>query len=112
MMDFTWATQNTKKFPPPHEFPQARRRHGIGFGEHFERGSPRLRYSIVKCRPMSGLGQKQTCAVRQPKSALPPIATLTAFFGSSAFGNSGHLRSKADVIGYNLATSVVCFRVG
>jgi hypothetical protein len=34
---------------------------------------------------MSALGQKQTCAVHQPMSALPPIATLIAFFGMSAY---------------------------
>jgi hypothetical protein len=71
----------------------------------------RLRQLSIQMTDVA-LGQKQTFAAHQPKSALPPIATLTAFFGSSAFGNSGHLRSKADVIGYNLATSVVCFRVG
>jgi hypothetical protein len=32
---------------------------------------------------MSALGQKQTCAMHQPMSALPPIATLIAFFGLS-----------------------------
>ncbi len=29
---------------------------------------------------MSALAQKQTCAVHQPMSALPPIATLIAHF--------------------------------
>jgi hypothetical protein len=33
---------------------------------------------------MSALGQKQTFAVHQPMSALPPIATSNAFFGMSA----------------------------
>ena len=33
---------------------------------------------------MSALGQKQTFAVHQPMSALPPIATLIAHFGISA----------------------------
>jgi len=33
---------------------------------------------------MSALGQKQTCAVRRPMSALAPIATSIAFFGMSA----------------------------
>ena len=32
----------------------------------------------------SALGQKQTFAVHQPMSALPPIATLIAYFGMSA----------------------------
>src|SRR5262245_40763427 len=35
---------------------------------------------------MSALGQKQTCTLHQPMSALPPIATSTAFFGMSALG--------------------------
>jgi hypothetical protein len=30
---------------------------------------------------MSALGQKQTCAPQKAMSALPPIATLIAFFG-------------------------------
>jgi hypothetical protein len=33
---------------------------------------------------MSALGQKQTCAVQNGMSALPPIATSIAFFGMSA----------------------------
>jgi hypothetical protein len=33
---------------------------------------------------MSALGQKQTCAVQNVMSALPPIATLIAKFGMSA----------------------------
>src|SRR5262245_58993055 len=35
---------------------------------------------------MSALGQKQTCAVQNAMSALPPIATSIAFFGLSALG--------------------------
>jgi len=35
---------------------------------------------------MSALGQKQTFALHQPMSALPPIATSIAFFGMSALG--------------------------
>src|SRR5262249_22636032 len=35
---------------------------------------------------MSALGQKQTFALHQPMSALPPIATSIAFFGMSAMG--------------------------
>jgi hypothetical protein len=47
---------------------------------------------------MSALGQKQTCAVHQPMSALPPIATLIAFFGMSAYHSpqSGHGLSDRD----------------
>jgi len=36
---------------------------------------------------MSALGQKQTFALHQPMSALPPIATSIAFFGMSALGH-------------------------
>src|SRR5262245_16664661 len=36
--------------------------------------------------PMSALGQKQTFALHQSMSALPPIATSIAFFGMSALG--------------------------
>ena len=35
---------------------------------------------------MSALGQKQTYAVHQPMSALPPIATSIAFFSMCALG--------------------------
>src|SRR5262249_962691 len=35
---------------------------------------------------MSALGQKQTYAVQNGMSALPPIATSIAFFGMSALG--------------------------
>jgi hypothetical protein len=39
---------------------------------------------------MSALGQKQTFALQNVMSALPPIATSIAFFGVSALGQSGH----------------------
>jgi hypothetical protein len=39
---------------------------------------------------MSALGQKQTYAVQKGVSALPPIATLIAYFGMSARGQCGH----------------------
>src|SRR5262245_22163850 len=35
---------------------------------------------------ITALGQKQTFALHQPMSALPPIATSIAFFGMSALG--------------------------
>jgi hypothetical protein len=35
---------------------------------------------------MSALGHKQTCAVQNRMSALPPIATLIAFSAMSAWG--------------------------
>jgi hypothetical protein len=37
---------------------------------------------------MSALGQKQTFAVQQPMSALPPITTSIAFFAMSALALS------------------------
>ena len=33
---------------------------------------------------MSALGQKQTCALQNGMSALPPIATSIAYFGMAA----------------------------
>src|SRR5262245_47226415 len=42
---------------------------------------------------MSALGQKQTFAVQDGMSALPPIATSIAFFGMSALG---HKRTSLD----------------
>ena len=42
-----------------------------------------------RTRPMSALGQKQTFAVHQPMSALPPKATLNAFLRMSAKASSG-----------------------
>jgi len=35
---------------------------------------------------MSALGQKQTCAPQKAMSALPPTATLNAFFCNVRFG--------------------------
>src|SRR5262249_13651341 len=46
------------------------------------------------CRfPMSALGQKQTCAVHQPMSALPLIATSADVFQMSAKGPEADVRS-------------------
>src|SRR5262245_49852155 len=41
---------------------------------------------IVGSQTMSALGQKQTFALHQHMSALPPIATSIAFFDMSALG--------------------------
>jgi hypothetical protein len=40
---------------------------------------------------MSALGQKRTCAAHKLISALPPIATLIAFFGMSVLGQKAYL---------------------
>src|SRR6476620_5834921 len=40
---------------------------------------------------MSALGQKRTCAAHKLMSALPPIATLIAFFGMSVLGQKAYL---------------------
>jgi cation transporter-like permease len=59
---------------------------------------------------MSALGQKQTCAVHQPMSALPPIATLIAFFGMSAYHSpqSGHGLSEM-VLTFALMVASILF---
>ena len=44
---------------------------------------------------MSALGHWRTCALHQPMFALPPIATLAAFFGMSALGQKRRLRGLA-----------------
>src|SRR5262245_19580357 len=49
---------------------------------------------------MSGLVQKQTCAVHQSMSALPPITTLIALFGVSALGQSRPLHCKRTCLLY------------
>jgi hypothetical protein len=53
---------------------------------------------------MSALGQKQTFAVHQPMSALPPIATSIAFFGVSALNQSGHSRRSFNQLGEKLVS--------
>src|SRR5262245_17405487 len=45
---------------------------------------------------MSALGQKQTFALHPPMSALPPIATLIAFFGVSPLGQKRTFRHSLD----------------
>jgi len=56
---------------------------------------------------MSALGQKQTCAVQNVMSALPPIATSIAFFGMSALGPIAELVSSvtmaSDAVGVRTA---------
>src|SRR6516165_3127155 len=55
------------------------------------RAGPYLKYSReLASVATSALGQKQTCAVQEPMSALPPIATSIAVFGMSALAKSGH----------------------
>jgi hypothetical protein len=44
---------------------------------------------FVNVNSMSALGQKQTCAVHYPMSALPPIATLIAVSPMSLRAISG-----------------------
>jgi hypothetical protein len=51
---------------------------------------------------MSALGQKQTFAVHQSMSALPPIATSIASFGMSALGLAG-IEDDYDRSGSNAA---------
>src|SRR5262245_8877215 len=58
-------------------------------------GSTSKNVSLIPCISediggSSALGQKQTFALHQAMSALPPIATSIAFFGMSAWTNSGH----------------------
>src|SRR5262249_2200307 len=43
---------------------------------------------------MSALGHKRTFAPHYPMSALPPIATLIAHFGSSLWAKSRHRRPQ------------------
>jgi len=40
--------------------------------------------------PMSALGQKQTCALQNGMSALPPIATLIAYFQTRPIADQGN----------------------
>ena len=50
---------------------------------------------------MSALGQKQTCAAQNVRSALPPIATSIAFFGMSALGQkrtSGRVQTFRSIL--------------
>src|SRR5262245_6832331 len=55
---------------------------------------------------MSALGQKRTCAVHQPVSALPQIATSIAFFGMSAFGHKRTTQPEW----YQTAVTTICAR--
>src|SRR5262245_33731949 len=41
---------------------------------------------------VSALGQKQTCALQEPMSALPPIATSIGFFRHVCFGPNADTR--------------------
>jgi hypothetical protein len=41
-------------------------------------------FGLFRCGLMSALGQKQTCAVHQPTSALPPKADIGVSIGRSA----------------------------
>src|SRR5262249_32314102 len=50
---------------------------------------------------MSALGQKQTCALQKPMSALPPITTSIAYFGMSALGQ---YPTSREIIGPYVAT--------
>src|SRR5262249_54684708 len=52
--------------------------------------------SRANCDAMSALGQKQTFAMHQAMSALPPIATSIAFFGMSASGQKRTLSTSLD----------------
>src|SRR5262249_8077483 len=63
------AADESNEFTPPHCRPQLRTRHRSGSNRDAGRPSA-----------MSALGQKQTCALHQPMSALPPIATAKATF--------------------------------
>jgi hypothetical protein len=42
---------------------------------------------------MSALGQKRTCAVQEPMSALPPKATSNATYGNVRFGSKADIRA-------------------
>ncbi|MGB8093624.1 MAG: hypothetical protein WCF62_23420, partial [Pseudolabrys sp.] len=59
--------------------------HRIGLNERFEWGWERARHRSITYWPMSALGHKQTCAVQNVMSALPPKATLNAFIRMSAW---------------------------
>src|SRR5262245_35686207 len=63
-------TNSFDKLSPSHCLPQRQ-----------DRASYRPKLAPGKGWPMSALGQKQTCAVHWPMSALPPIATTKADFG-------------------------------
>src|SRR5262249_9777323 len=57
-------------------------------------------------RPMSVSGQKQTFAPQKAMSALPPIATTIAFFGTSALGQKRtHASQQVLLFDHLLGTS-------
>jgi len=48
--------------------------------------SPKRTIALEKIRAMSALGHKQTCAVQEPMSALPPKADMCTARGHVCFG--------------------------
>src|SRR5215475_1381847 len=69
---------------PPRRVMTSRRR--IATPEAEERAIVTIKSSAQEGVMMSALGQKQTCAVHSPVSALPPNATSNATYGMSALG--------------------------
>jgi len=51
------------EFAPLYVRPMLRRQYRIGSNECFDRGWKRLRYSKMRCRPMSEMGQKARTSV-------------------------------------------------
>src|SRR5262245_30526257 len=70
------------------------KRRSSSFGDAFWNGTEldasAWRRVLQKISPMSALGQKRTCAVQEPMSALPPKATLNAFIACPLWAKSGH----------------------
>jgi hypothetical protein len=58
----------------------------IGSPEALGHGIVAAQMKLVKGQPMSALGQKQTFAVHQPMSALPPKADMCSALGYVRFG--------------------------
>ena len=56
-----------------------------------DRASYRLKAAVGKARLMSALGQKQTCAVHKPMSALPLKADMTATNSRAAYPLPQHM---------------------
>src|SRR5262245_1372700 len=75
------SSRERYKIAPPHFTPQ-------------DNASYRFKITLGMGRPMSALGQKQTYAVHQPMSALPPIATAKADLSQTAMSA---LPPKADM---------------
>src|SRR5215510_5241582 len=69
---------------PPRRVMTSRRR--IATPETEERAIVTIKSIAQEGVMMSALGQKQTCAVHSPVSALPPNATSNATYGMSALG--------------------------